>query len=67
MALAPNIADDAERHDLPAAFRTSVAKLRESLATRARALPLARHAWARYRRHLVDASLDFFLTANRYA
>jgi hypothetical protein len=26
------------------------ARLRESIATRARALPLARHAWARYRR-----------------
>src|SRR3954463_14010949 len=50
MALAPNITDDAGRQPLPGgAFRNSVAKLRESIATRARALPLARHAWARYR------------------
>jgi MoaA/NifB/PqqE/SkfB family radical SAM enzyme len=36
-------------------------KLRESLATRARALPLARHAWARYRRHRYERRIQRFL------
>ncbi len=39
----------------------TVAKLRESLATRARAVPLARHAWARYRRHRYEQRIERFL------
>jgi MoaA/NifB/PqqE/SkfB family radical SAM enzyme len=39
----------------------TVAKLRESLATRARAVPLARHAWARYRRHRYEHRVERFL------
>jgi MoaA/NifB/PqqE/SkfB family radical SAM enzyme len=35
--------------------------LRESIATRARALPLARHAWARYRRRLHERRIRRFL------
>src|SRR5204863_5258300 len=62
MALAPNIADDNRRYPLPGgAFRTSVAKLRESIATRARALPLARHAWARYRRRRYEQRIRRFI------
>ena len=36
-------------------------KLRESIATRARAVPLARHAWARYRRHRYERRIRRFL------
>jgi MoaA/NifB/PqqE/SkfB family radical SAM enzyme len=36
-------------------------KLRESIATRARALPMARHAWARYRRRRYEQRVDRFL------
>jgi MoaA/NifB/PqqE/SkfB family radical SAM enzyme len=36
-------------------------KLRNSIATRARALPLARHAWARYRRHRYERRIERFL------
>jgi MoaA/NifB/PqqE/SkfB family radical SAM enzyme len=39
----------------------TVARLRESIATRARALPLARHAWARYRRHRYEKHIKRFL------
>ena len=39
----------------------TVAKLRESIATRARAVPLARHAWARYRRHRYEHRIERFL------
>jgi MoaA/NifB/PqqE/SkfB family radical SAM enzyme len=39
----------------------SVARLRESIATRARALPAARHAWARYRRHRYQQQVERFL------
>ena len=39
----------------------AVAKLRESIATRARALPLARHAWARYRRRRYERRIERFL------
>ena len=39
----------------------TVAKLRESIATRARALPLARHAWARYRRRRYEHRVERFL------
>ena len=39
----------------------TVAKLRESIATRARAVPLARHAWARYRRRRYERRIERFL------
>ncbi len=38
-----------------------MARLRESIATRARALPLARHAWARYRRFKYERRIHRFL------
>ena len=41
----------------------TVAKLRESIATRARAVPLARHAWARYRRRRYENRIERFLSA----
>jgi MoaA/NifB/PqqE/SkfB family radical SAM enzyme len=37
-------------------------RLRESIATRARALPMARHAWARYRRRKYERRIERFLT-----
>src|SRR5215510_1816955 len=62
MAVALNIADKDGRKPAPgAAFRSSVAKLRESIATRARALPLARHAWARYRRRRYEQRIRRFI------
>src|SRR5437762_3830203 len=61
MALAPNIADAADRPQVSSAFRTSVSKLRESIATRARAVPLARHAWARYRRGRYERRIRHFV------
>jgi Fe-coproporphyrin III synthase len=36
-------------------------KLRESIAARARSLPLARHAWARYRRRRYERTIERFL------
>jgi MoaA/NifB/PqqE/SkfB family radical SAM enzyme len=39
----------------------SVARLRESIATRARALPMARHAWARFRRRRYEKRIQRFL------
>src|SRR5216110_627989 len=38
-----------------------VRKLRDRLATQARALPLARHAWARYRRRKYEDRIQRFL------
>src|SRR5215203_4983980 len=38
-----------------------MARLRESIATRARAFPLARHAWARYRRFKYERRIQRFL------
>ena len=38
-----------------------VRKLRDRLATQARALPLARHAWARYRRRKYEGRIRRFL------
>src|SRR6188768_4318730 len=38
-----------------------VRKLRERLKTTARALPLARHAWARYRRRKYERRIQRFL------
>jgi len=40
---------------------SSVAKLRNSIAARARAVPMARHAWARYRRHRYEQQIQGFL------
>jgi MoaA/NifB/PqqE/SkfB family radical SAM enzyme len=40
---------------------TLVAKVRESIATRARGVPLARHAWARYRRRRYERQIQGFL------
>ena len=37
-------------------------KVRESIATRARALPLARHAWARYRKRRYHRRIERFIT-----
>jgi MoaA/NifB/PqqE/SkfB family radical SAM enzyme len=39
----------------------TVARLRETIATRARAVPLARHAWARFRRHKYERRIRRFL------
>lgn len=38
-----------------------VRKIRERLKTTARSLPVARHAWARYRRHRYEARIQRFL------
>ena len=37
-------------------------RLRDSIATHARALPIARHAWARYRRHKYERRIERFVT-----
>src|SRR5258708_3828517 len=39
-----------------------VRKLRERLKTTARSLPVARHAWARYRRHVYEGRIRRFLS-----
>jgi MoaA/NifB/PqqE/SkfB family radical SAM enzyme len=39
----------------------TVARLRESIASRARAVPLARHAWARYRRRRYERRIQRFV------
>ena len=48
---------------MPLARKTAhtVAKLRESIAMRARAVPLARHAWARYRCRRYERRIERFL------
>jgi MoaA/NifB/PqqE/SkfB family radical SAM enzyme len=46
---------------MAARLNSSVATLRDSIATRARSLPLARHAWARYRRHRYRRRIARFL------
>ncbi|MEO8077520.1 MAG: hypothetical protein ABI818_14415, partial [Acidobacteriota bacterium] len=62
MSLARNLAADADTHGRTrGALRSSVAKLRESIATRARSIPLARHAWARYRRLKYEQRISRFL------
>src|ERR671919_2211806 len=38
-----------------------IRRLRDTVATRARALPLARHAWARYRRRKYERRIQRFL------
>ncbi len=63
MSLARNTDESARApQPAPGVLRSSVAKLRESIATRARALPLARHAWARYRRHRYEQRISRFVT-----
>ena len=47
--------------DLSLDLRPSIARLRESIATRARALPIARHAWARYRKRRYEQRIQRFL------
>lgn len=62
MTLARNPADDLRAVPPPrGALRSTVARLRESLATRARALPFARHAWARYRRRRYEQRISRFV------
>ena len=61
MTMASDTADDATRHQAGGPLRTSVARLRESIAIRARALPLARHAWARYRRRRYERRIRHFV------
>src|SRR5262245_56316185 len=39
----------------------TVARLRQAITTRARAVPLARHAWARYRRHKYERRVQRFV------
>jgi len=46
-----------DKHDLA----SSLAKIRESLASRARSMPVARHAWARYRRRRYERRIQGFL------
>jgi MoaA/NifB/PqqE/SkfB family radical SAM enzyme len=61
MAPAGNTTRTHEPGAVRSGLRTSVAKVRDRLATRARALPLARHAWARYRRHRYERRIERFL------
>jgi heme d1 biosynthesis protein len=42
-------------------LKSSMARLRQAVATRARALPLARHAWARYRRFRYQRRIQRFI------
>ena len=63
MPLAPDATHPNGSHgSLRDSLRTSVARVRESLATRARALPVARHAWARYRRRRYERRIQRFLS-----
>jgi MoaA/NifB/PqqE/SkfB family radical SAM enzyme len=62
MTLASDIADNATKPRATGGpLRTSVARLRESITIRARALPLARHAWARYRRRRYEQRIRRFV------
>ncbi len=62
MALARNPADvTGPAGAATGVLRSSVGRLRESIATRARALPLARHAWARYRRRKYEQRISRFV------
>ena len=63
MPLAPDATHPGGPHvSLRESLRTSVARVRESLKTRARALPVARHAWARYRRRRYEQRIQRFLS-----
>jgi MoaA/NifB/PqqE/SkfB family radical SAM enzyme len=60
--LNPNLTEDLRRPSATSGMlRTVVARLRESVATRARALPIARHAWARYRRRRYEHRIERFV------
>ncbi len=62
MALARNDAIEQNAGGLlRTGLRASMARLRNRLATRARALPAARHAWARYRRRQYERRIERFL------
>src|SRR6476659_5674809 len=61
MTMASDTADDATRHQAGGPLRASVARLRESIAIRARALPLARHGLARYRRRRYERRIRRFI------
>jgi MoaA/NifB/PqqE/SkfB family radical SAM enzyme len=57
-----NPADQSAARDAESStLRSAVAKLRESIATRARGVPMARHAWARYRRRRYERRIQGFL------
>jgi MoaA/NifB/PqqE/SkfB family radical SAM enzyme len=56
-----DVADEAGNHGASRGpLRSSVEKLRQSIASRARAMPLARHAWARYRRRRYEQRIRRF-------
>jgi MoaA/NifB/PqqE/SkfB family radical SAM enzyme len=62
MAVAHNLAADTRKPgSVRVRLRTSVARLRDTIATRARAVPVARHAWARYRRRRYEHRIQRFL------
>ena len=61
MAVLPDTPDATRAHAAAEGMRSSVARLRESIAIRARALPLARHAWARYRRKFYERRIRRFV------
>jgi MoaA/NifB/PqqE/SkfB family radical SAM enzyme len=62
MSLVPNLAPNSDDPPPSAGtVRTAVAQLRRSITSRARALPLARHAWARYRRHRYEQRVRRFV------
>lgn len=62
MALARNNAiEQSAGGSLRMGLRATVARLRNRLATRARAVPAARHAWARYRRRQYEQRIERFL------
>ena len=62
MALAPEAARvPVNGSSVGASLRAAVARMRESIATRARALPVARHAWARYRKRRYEQRIQRFL------
>ena len=62
MTLAPDTARSANASSVGASLRATAARVRESIATRARALPVARHAWARYRKRRYEQRIQRFLT-----
>ncbi len=62
MALAGNVTEHAVDDGASRGpFRSSVARWREAIATRARGWPIARHAWARYRRRLYEHRIQRFV------
>ena len=51
-----------DRHETEAQI-LALSRLRDSIAARARAVPMARHAWARYRRRRYERQIEGFLRA----